>query len=501
MKKYFYLLLAIVISTALVACQGGSDNNEKEERDSIVVGIQQDLDSLDPFLATAAGTREVMFNIFEGLVKPDENGNLIPAVAGSYDVSEDGSVYTFKLREGVKFHNGDVVTAEDVKYSIEYNAGLIEESELIVSAFSLISSVNIVDPSTVEVVLSEPDTEFIGFMTVAIVPMNYDKQTEAPVATGPFKFVSYSTGDSLVMERFDDYWGEKPELKTVTFKIVTSSATAVMELQAGSIDIYPYMTMDEVDQLGDDINVIYGNTNLVQGLFINNSFEPFQNEKVRQALCYAINRQEIIDMVAGGHGTIIGSILYPCFGKYNNAQTENMYLYNVETAKELLKEAGYEDGFTFTVKVPSSYQFHMDTALVIKEQLKAIGVTMEIEGIEWATWLEDVYKGKQYEATIIGFDSNMAPKDMARRYVSGNSKNMIFFENDEYDELYARAVATTDDNEKIECYKRMQEIVAEHAGSVFIQDPAKIVAVSKDIEGFAFYPVYVLDMSKISFVK
>lgn len=501
MKKYFYLLLAIVISTALVACQGGSDNNEKEERDSIVVGIQQDLDSLDPFLATAAGTREVMFNIFEGLVKPDENGNLIPAVAESYDVSEDGSVYTFKLREGVKFHNGDVVTAEDVKYSIEYNAGLIEGSELIVSAFSLISSVNIVDPSTVEVVLSEPDTEFIGFMTVAIVPMNYDKQTEAPVGTGPFKFVSYSTGESLVMERFDDYWGEKPELKTVTFKIVTSSATAVMELQAGSIDIYPYMTMDEVDQLGDDINVIYGNTNLVQGLFINNSFEPFQNEKVRQALCYAINRQEIIDMVAGGHGTIIGSILYPGFGKYYNAQTENMYLYNVETAKELLKEAGYEDGFTFTVKVPSSYQFHMDTALVIKEQLKAIGVTMEIEGVEWATWLEDVYKGKQYEATIIGFDSNMAPKDMARRYVSGNSKNMIFFENDEYDELYARAVATTDDNEKIECYKRMQEIVAEHAGSVFIQDPAKIVAVSKDIEGFAFYPVYVLDMSKISFVK
>lgn len=501
MKKYFYLLLAIVISTALFACQGGSDDNKTEERDSIVVGIQQDLDSLDPYQATAAGTREVMFNVFEGLVKPDENGNLIPAVASDYKVSEDGSVYTFTLREGVKFHNGDVVTAEDVKYSIEYNAGKIEGSELIVSAFSLIDSVNIVDPSTVEIVLSEPDTEFIGFMTVAIVPMDYDNQAKSPVGTGPFKFVSYATGESLVIERFDDYWGDKPELKTVTFKIITSAATAVMELQAGSIDIYPYMTMDEVDQLGEDINVIYGNTNLVQGIFINNSFGPFQNEKVRQALCYAVNRQEILDMVAGGHGTIIGSILYPGFGKYYNANTENMYLYNVDTAKELLKEAGYEDGFSFTIKVPANYQFHLDTALVVKEQLKNVGVTMEIEKIEWSTWLEDVYKNKEYEATIIGFDSNMAPKDMARRYVSNNSKNMVFFENEEYDALYERAVATTDEDEKIECYKKMQTIVAEHAGSIFIQDPAKIVAVSKDVEGYVFYPVYVLDMSKIKFAK
>ena len=205
MKKSLLLLLVMMLSTALMACSGGSEGNTSEGKDSIVVGIQQDLDSLDPHLATAAGTKEVLFNIYEGLVKPNENGELIPAVASDYKVSSDGLVYTFNLREGVKFHNGEVVTAEDVKYSIERNAGLLEGGELIISAFDVIESVNIVDPSTVEVVLSESDTELICYMTVAIVPKDYTDLATTPVGTGPFKFVSYSPAQSFVIEKNEAY--------------------------------------------------------------------------------------------------------------------------------------------------------------------------------------------------------------------------------------------------------------------------------------------------------
>ena len=179
-KKTLLAVLMLVLGAGLSGCAGGSkDGSSSEKNNSIVVGIQNDLDSLDPHLAETAGTREVMYNVFEGLVKPDKDGNLVSAVASDYKVSEDGTVYTFTLRENVKFHNGDTVTAEDVKYSIERNAGMLDQ-QLLVSAFAKIKSVNILDDSVVEVVLSEADTEFIGYMTVAILPKDYTGQASAP---------------------------------------------------------------------------------------------------------------------------------------------------------------------------------------------------------------------------------------------------------------------------------------------------------------------------------
>ncbi|NLL93038.1 MAG: ABC transporter substrate-binding protein [Clostridiales bacterium] len=499
-KRFLLMLLTLALSTVLCACKDGKKGaDSSDEKDSIVVGIQQDLDSLDPHLATAAGTKEVLFNVFEGLVKPDKNGNLIPAVASDFKISPDGDTYTFTLRGGVKFHNGEAVTAEDVKYSIERNAG-IDGNEPLVSAFSIIQSVNIVDSSTVEIVLSEPDTELIGYLTVAIIPKDYENLATSPVGTGPFKFSSYTPGENIVIEKNNDYYGEMAYLSKVTFKVVTNSSAAILELQAGSIDIYPYMTMDEASQLGEDFDILYGNTNLVQGLFLNNAFKYFDDVRVRQAVYYALDRQAVLDMVAGGHGTIIGSCLYPGYGKYYN-DLNDKYSKDIDKAKQLLKDAGYAEGFDFTVKVPSNYQVHMDTAMVIKEQLKAIGVTMNIEGIEWATWLSDIYQGRNYEATIIGFDANMAPKDMMRRYVSDNSKNMTNYNNSQYDQLYEMAIATVDDEKKIEYYHEMQEIIAEDAGSIFIADPAMLVAVSKDLEGYTFYPIYVQDMSKVRYVE
>lgn len=495
------LLLVLLLSIALCGCSGGKNDGKSSstEKKSIVVGIQQDLDSLDPHLVVAAGTREVLFNVFEGLVKPDEKGELVPAVASEYNISEDGKTYTFTIREGVKFHNGKTVTAQDVKYSIERNAGM-KDQELLISRFDNIESVNIVNDSTVEVVLKEADTELIAYMTVAIIPEDYTEQNSKPVGTGPFIFSSYEVENKFVVKRNDEYWGEKPELEEVIFKIVSNTDSVLLDLKAGSIDIYPYLTDDQAKELSSSFNIEVGNTNLVQGVFLNNENEYLKNEKVRQALCYAIDKEEIRNMVSGGNGTLIGSFMFPGLGKYFNEDVANNYAYDVEKAKSLLAEAGYPDGFELKITIPNNYQFHISTGEVIVQQLKKVGITANIELIEWSVWLDEVYGGRKFEATIIGFDSTLAPNDIMRRYVSDNSKNMCNYVNDKYDDYYKMAVETTDDNKKIEYYRELQKILSEDAASVFIQDPPLLVAVSKKLEGYTFYPVYVQDMSKIKFV-
>lgn len=470
----------------------------------IVVGISQDLDSLDPHKAVAAGTKEVLFNIFEGLVKPDKDGNLVPAVAESYTISEDGKVYTFLLREGVKFHNGNLVTADDIIYSLERSAGLldtVDASVVVESAFSNVSEVRKVDETTVEVVLAESDTELIGYLTCAIIPKDYAEQSTAPVGTGPFRFVSYSPQVSMVVEKNEEYYAAAAYLDKVTFKIVSNPDTAMVELLAGSMDIFSYLTQDQATQLASTFNIEEGNMNLVQALFLNNAAEPFTNPLVRQALCYALDRQGVLDMVAGGNGTIIGSNMFAGFTKYYDESLASYYSYDIEKAKELLTEAGYPDGFSFTITVPSNYKFHVDTAQVIVEQLKAIGVTAQISQVEWATWLSDVYVGRDYEATIIGLDAKLAARNVLERYVSTASNNFMNYSNEEFDAIFANAIASIDDAEKVTLYKELQGILTKDAASVYIEDPALLVAVNKKLGGYTFYPVYVQDMSTIYFVE
>lgn len=512
MKKKSYVLrlvLVLMLSTILTAC-GTKESDEHTETSvssqentdeitnggSIVVGITNDLDSLDPHKAVAAGTREVLFNLFEGLVKPDSNGDLLPAVASDYDISKDGMKYTFTLRDGVKFHNGKTVTADDVVYSIKRCADFSIEKDKN-SALSIISEINIVDEKTVELVLSEPNTELIGYLTCAIIPDDYDEQDTKPVGTGPFRFVSYEALGSLVMEQNPDYYGQKPYLDQVTFKICADTDSAFMELLAGSMDIFPYLTQAQASQLTANFKIEVGNSNLVQALFLNNAKAPFDDVRVRQALCYAIDRQAIIDLVAGGNGTIIGSNMFPNFKKYFAGELAEKYTYDIKKAKDLLQEAGYPDGFEFTITVPSNYQFHADTAQVIVEQLKQIGVTAKIQLIEWASWISDVYIARNYETTIIGLDSNLAPGDVLLRYNSDSGKNFVNYSNAAFDDTYQKAIKTISDDEKVTYYKQLQTILADDAASVYIQDPASLVAVNKKIGGYKFYPLFVQDMSCI----
>ncbi len=517
MKKKLMALLLLVSLLGAVLTGCGDSSTEKASEDGqnetgsteavahaneITVGIAQDLDeSLDPHKAVAAGTKEVMFNVFEGLMKPTSTGDLIPAVAEDYTVSDDRMTYTFTLREGVKFHNGETVTAEDVKYSIDRCADT-SEGDPLVEAFSVIQAVEILDERTVAITISEPSNEFISYMTTAILPVDYDQQDTAPVGTGPFKFVSRTAQDSIVLEKFDEYWGTPAYLDKVTYKIIENADSIMMSLQSGAIDMFAHLTSTQVAQLGDDFYVEEGTMNLVQALYLNNAEKPFDDVRVRQALCYAVDKQAIIDLAFDGYGSPIGSSMYPAFGKYFDDSLTNHYTKDIEKAKSLLAEAGYPDGFEMTITVPSNYQPHIDTAQVLVEQLKEINVTAKIELVEWGTWLSDVYAGRQYQSTVVGVDaSNMTARALLERFTSTAGNNFINYSDADYDALFAQAQACYDDAEQTGIYKEMLTNLTENAANVYIQDLADLVAVRKGLEGLNFYPIYVLDLSTVRWAE
>lgn len=507
-RKLMALLLVLTTLTiALSGCGNAgddkSDNNSQETE--IKVGIAQDLeDSLDPHKSEAAATREVLFNVFEGLYKPDSNGELIPAVASSYEESEDGLTYTFTLREGVKFHNGETVTAADVKASLETCADDSSGSALI-PAFSNITAIEAKDDTTVVVTLAEADPDFMSYIAsvkAAITPADSDDLDSNPVGTGPYKYVSRSVQENIVLEKFNDYWGEAAGIDKVTFKVCADSDTVTTSLNSGAIDMMAHMTATQSEQIKDNYNVIEDTMNLVQALYLNNSVEPFNNEEVRQAMCYALNKDDIIDMVSGGKGVQLGSSMFPNFEKYYVPELNDTYSYDTEKAKELLADAGYPDGFTFTIAVPNNYTQHIDTAQIIVEQLKAVGITAEINMVEWDTWLSDVYTNRDYEATVVGVDaSNLSASAMLSRFVSDASNNFVNYNNADYDAAYAKAREAATDEEATEGYKECETILAETAANVYIQDLPEMVALSDKFTGYECYPLYVQDIAKIKLAE
>jgi peptide/nickel transport system substrate-binding protein len=505
------LMLTVITSVALSGCSNDNAGDDKDQASTqtntlptnpvdggtIRIGVSQDIDSLDPHIARSAGTREVLFNIYEGLVKPTSDGEIIGAIAKSYQISEDMLVYTFTLREGVMFHNGAYVIAEDVKYSIERLADTSSGPPL-VSAFSIVEEVNIVDSGTVEIVLNEPDPDFLPHLTVAIIPAGSDGLATNPVGTGPFKFQSRTPGERIVLERFEDYWGENAHLDIVEFRIMADPDMTVTYLNAGSIDMALRLTNIQVAQLGDEFNVEVGTMNLVQALYINNAVAPLDNLLVRQALNYAVNQDEIIQIVGGGYGVRLGTSMLPGLSDYFDESFADYYQHNIERAKELLREAGYPDGFDFEIVVSATSQTHVDTAQVIVEHLRMAGINATIRLVEWSVWLEEVNSNRQFQGTVIGVDAPiLSPRALLERFTSTSSGNFVNFSNEEYDEVFARAIMTVDPEERRSFYRRLQEILVEQAANVYIQDQAHFVAIRNNFGGYVFYPIYVQNVATL----
>ena len=499
-KSIVCALTAVIAVSALAGCakKPAADNYA-------VVGITQEPGIFDPHTVVAAGDEEIIYNIYEGLYKFDYEGNLNPCLATDVEISDDASVYTFTIREGVKFHDGSDLDAGDVVYSLKRAAGLLDTQNgtALVSELDPISDVTVTSDGRVEVTLEVSNCELLSYFTTGIIPEGYDNCQKAPVGTGPFKFESYMPGQSVVLVKNENYWQSGlPYLDKVTFKVCADMDAGLTELANGSIDIFPYLTTDRANQLDPTkYNILSNGSNMVQIFALNNAVEPLNDVRVRQAISYAINRKDVISVTMDGAGVELTTAMSPAMGSYYDTSLDGTYDQDIEKAKSLLAEAGYENGFDITCTVPSSYLIHVNTAVELASELKAIGINMEIKQVDWATWLDEVYGGRNYEATVICLTSTYAPFDVVGRYASTADGNFINYSNEEVDRLLEEIPMTSDLAVRTELYHQVLGILTEDACSVYIQDPTTITAVSTRLEGYHVYPMYVQDMSTVKLVQ
>jgi len=366
-------------------------------------------------LALTAGTafaaQVVYANVFEGLTRFGPDGAVNPALAKSWDISEDGLTYTFHLQDGVKFHDGTDMNADDVVFSL--NRARAEDSTNAQKAlFAGIESVTAVDPLTVEIKLSAPNGSFTFNLAwgdaVIVGEESVADEATNPVGTGPFKFANWVQGDRVELVRNDAYWGEAPALATATFKFISDPNAAFASMMAGDVDAFPNFPAPEtLEQFKADprFNVIVGSTEGETILSTNNKSGALADVKVREAIAHAINRQEIIDGAMFGYGTPIGTHFAP----HNPAYLDltGMSAYDPELSRKLLAEAGQE-GLKLRLMLPPP-TYARRGGEIIASQLRAVGIETEISNLEWAQWIEQVFKGKDFDLTIV---SHTEPMDI-----------------------------------------------------------------------------------------
>ena len=501
MKRKYALLLLLVLSLLLSACNGGSPKPTTPALEKAVVGIPQDFDSLDPHRSAATGTQEVMLNVFTGLISTTTQGEIIPDLAVSITASDDLLTYTAVLRTDVVFHNGQTMTSADVKYSFDRLRGKTEDQkEALSSTFNGITSIETPDAKTVVFHLSSTDASFLSKLMVAVIPKDSGaQQATKPIGAGPFKFVSYTPGVGLSLAKNTSYYGKLPVLDLVDFRIYTDSNTGFLALQTGEVDILN-ITLDQCASVNPaKIKILETPQNMVQLMALNFKVPAFAKLQVRQALNYAVNKTEIIEML--GPGSLkLDTNFSPLMASYYNQETEGYYSFDPAKAISLLAEAGESD-LHFSVKVPSEYKFHMDTALLIQAQLAAVGVTMDIVPIEWNTWLDEVYSQANFEATIIGFTGKLDPDAILGRYASDFRRNFSHYNSPAYDAIIAAARSSTDLSTRKQLYAQAQMMLTQDAAALYIMDPCLYRAVNSRLSGLETYPIGFIDMKTVTVNK
>lgn len=491
----FLTAIFTVLSLGLTSC-----GKTAASSDTLRINLSSEPDSFFPWKSAASDTEGLWRNIFEGLLRYDENGTIIPNLAESYEISEDNLTCTFHLRKNIKFHNGKTFTARDAVYTYKNLAGL-DGIKPVSSKYHLIESLEQDGDWTFIVHFSEPFPAFPIQATAVILPEGYDQHETAPCGTGPYRFVEYIPNQKLTLKRNNEYWNSErmPQIENIEVFIITDEAAMISALQSDQLDIATMISASNAELLKNDFNVLSAPQNMVQILGMNNTRGPLSNIQVRKAISMAVNKQDIIKGVFNGYGTELYSNFSPILKSYYNDELNAVNPYNIGAAKDLMEKAGFKDGFDITITVPGNYQPHVDTAQLIVSFLSKINIRARIETVEWTTWLDKVYSKADYEMTVIGFTGKLDAADVLRRYYSSYGKNFTRFKNPDFDKAFDLAEKETDTENRIFYYKICQRILSEDVPAVFICDPNKIVVSRKNIKGYKFYPVTFMDFSSIYF--
>ncbi len=470
-------------------------------KDRIGLGIPLEPPHLDPTAGAAAAIDEVVYaNVFEGLTRINQEGLVEPALATGWAVSDDGLTYTFELAQNVTFHDGSNFDAEDVVFSFE--RAMAEDSVNAQKAlFEPIDTVATDGANKVVITLKRPTGHFLFNLgwgdSVIVAPESAESNKALPVGTGPFQFDRWVQGDRIELKRNPDYWGEAVKLEGATFQIVPDPAAAMAAMMAGDLDGFPnFPAPESMSQFEADprFTVKIGTTEGETILAINNGKPPFDDIRVRQAIAHAIDRNAIIDGAMFGYGTPIGSHFAPHHPAY--VDLTGLYAFDPEKSKALLADAGHGDGLSLTLKLPPP-SYARRGGEIIAAQLAEVGITAEIIPVEWAQWLEQVFKGKDYDLTIV---SHTEPMDI--EIYSRGADYYFDYQKAEFKALMDELAETADEARRRKLLADAQTMLADDSVNAFLFQLAKHGVWDAKLTGlWENSPVQANDLTGVAWTK
>lgn len=473
---------ATALTFGLIAgCSGGTSSGENSDKETATVALNQGAPKTLDFTTTdGAAIPEVLLgNVYEGLVALNDAGKIVPALAKSWDVSSDNKTYTFHLQPNVKFSNGADFTADDVKFSIE-RVKSPKWTISLKSKMDVVDSVKVISPTEVAVALGHPSNDWLYNMATRIGAMfdtdSVSDLANKPIGTGPFQVSKFDRDTSVTLARRDAYWGDKPALKTVTVKYYDDVNAQVAALQSGGLDaINSIPDTNAIDQFkgNSKFNVVEGTTTTKWVLSMNNKTGLFADERVRQAVNYAIDRKALLTAVANGYGKVTGSMVPPTDPWYQDLSGD--YPFDPEKAKQLLAEAGASN---------ASFQFDVPTlpaavaaAQVVKSDLASVGLKATIKTMEFpAAWLDTVFTKHDYEMSIIG---HVESRDLA---IYADPTYYFQYDSPQFQKLMKQGDAGTTEDQVTDYTKAMQ-LLSDDAVSDWLYLAANVNIESSGLKG------------------
>ncbi|WP_258371171.1 ABC transporter substrate-binding protein [Curtobacterium sp. MCBD17_021] len=470
----------IALSLALAGCSSSGGGSSSGADATVAIGSLYEPTNLSNVDGGGQGVNEAFQdNVYEGLFRLGDDGEVTPLLAESYDTSSDGLTYTFTLRKGVEFHSGAKLTSADVKSSIERVTAEDSQSSR-KSSLAVVESIETPDDETVVVHLSERSISFVYNLSyVWIVPADEkDLKTEED-GTGPYTLGAFKRGSSLTLEPFDGYWGEKPANGGVEFDYFTSASTLSNALASGQVDVVTSIqSPDALSRFTADkskYTVSEGDSTTKELLAFNDAEGPFTDVKLRQAISAAIDRKALLKAIWGDYGTVNGSMVPPTDPWYEDLTSVNAY--DPAKAKRLLAESGHADGFSFTLDTPS-YDPHPAVAQYLQSALKKVGVTVDINTISADEWYTKVYQQHDFEATL---QEHVNDRDVV---FYGNPDFYFGYDNAQVQKDITDAEQATSEDQQTDLLKQANEQIVQDAASAWLYLYPQIVVSDKDVTGY-----------------
>ena len=493
LKRRTLLTTAALATVPLALPQAALAQGRK---DSIVLGMALEPPGLDPTAGAAAAIAEIVqYNILETLTKINADGSVTPLLAESWEVSPDLRTYTFKLRQGVKFQNGEPFNAQTVKFSFD-RAGGEKSTNKDKRTFANMTT-QAVDANTVVVINKEidPDLLFVlGQATAVIVePKSADTNATKPVGTGPYKLDSWSKGSSIVLSKWEGFRNPgAAKLRKVTFRFISDPAAQAASLLAGDVDAFPRAATRIVPQFKNNpqFQVILGGSRAKTILAFNNKKKPLDDVRVRRAISAAIDRKAVIEGAADGFGVPIGSHYVP--GATGFVDTTGVNPFNIEKAKALLAEAGVKTPLELTMTLPPP-PYARQGGEVIVAQLAKIGITVKVQNVEWAQWLSGTYGNKDYDLSIV---SHVEPFDLGNY---AKSDYYWGYQSKEFNALFDKIKTTANPAERAKLLGDAQKLLAADAANGFLFQPQFPTIAKKGVKGlWKDMPIFANDLAALS---